>query len=1451
MSVPAGAQFAPICLQLLIDQTNPPAPVIPNPTGAGKCWTTTFILQATQRYNGGASTYNTYSIVAGHWIAATVAGYAWRVRSVVSVPNSTNITLVIEDVDNYNSYISNLNVGGGPSTSSPNCILFSLNSWGQPVVSPLFGRFQSTTTLNLPVEILSRFNALDPERQYIDAYQSGHSFVIGDPICAQGGTFSKANNSNVKYVFGVVSGINNPAAGWFTFKSLGSYYSDVNAFFPGIDFTQGGTVTPTLGTFYYYDTSGVRQYTTTPPSDTAMPAWVYLGVDAITGKIEGILYGAGGGGGGGVAGSNTQVIFNQSGAAAGSSALTFDYTNGILNVSSLKVLNATYMNGNLDMSTHAISGVETLSFTQSSGSISISPSHNILISSICNIVLNPGGQAYTDQIVPSLRYSNSLITSFSAASINVVGGSWINNGVSAYGHGSNAIFKGAGYLTNEGGGTGWRASARFSMTSNLPEEYFISSSFHLTFPSEEGYEPGTFTFSMFNINEDLSYSIIMNAPTMSDSIPVTAVTIANFSGNIVYTGSHAIPAYDNIPLTINYSNSNVRVSISETSIWSATIPGIGTTIQVADYNGQDNFAGSAFYNFVVAWTSQNTSSGQIRLGGDIVPISPYIYSVGSVGFPLNNVYTGTINAWDLKAQDTPYFVSYTPGSGTLGYTVAGSKNQFIYNTGAGVAGSTNLTTMSGYTVIGLSTPSTTESIVVYSNKFNVSAWPDGLNYPTVNTISGVFTDNGIPYEIDLSKGLVLPAGAEAYYSFLFTNSSTLADTVQCTFTVGNGQTDIKTTGLVFYDILGREAYSFYYKTIEYGYPYLHIVNEKTSETLYSEIRNTNGPTVISVTRTNQYISFTESGQHLLTEAVFDLAPTCRIIGADFGTYDTPSYITDFVVKKLSGFPVTNTLAVGGDITPMVNGAYNIGAPGYEFKTIYASSLNIESFIYNADNIGGAILGSVNTSSQISTFVPNPTPGNSVITTDTGNLWVYKSILLLNRSILVGTTLTVVGYDPPAYSGYQYLRTNVIPPGTDSCTYECWFYQLVATSGNNTIFSTRLNGYDVSGIQVTINPFPAGITVITSDVSANYACYTPLYTWHHIALVRNGSSQWTFFLNGVTISSDWGPTFTYQKTTNTDVYVGGFFDADYSQQFIGYVTNFRYVKGTAVYTSNFTVPTTRLTSISGTELLLLTLSDAILYDSSPNHYTVTNEGSATSIAASPFSLYRYDFVVVGNIGYISGSTSQILYNNSGVAVGSTALTFNNMTGTTTVSSLVVKNALTISDTFLFSGKSVHIGGSTTGYGGITASGNGGYDLWWGSSGTGGANDRLWRFAWQNDRNVVIYTGETANWSTGTSTSDGRLKTNIVKTSLSCADIVMTTNVVDFKWKLDSDLNDGGKTHTGFIAQDLEGKVPDAVKNIGGTKLLHKEELVPILWKALQDTINRVSILEQTISALLLR
>ena len=177
-------------------------------------------------------------------------------------------------------------------------------------------------------------------------------------------------------------------------------------------------------------------------------------------------------------------------------------------------------------------------------------------------------------------------------------------------------------------------------------------------------------------------------------------------------------------------------------------------------------------------------------------------------------------------------------------------------------------------------------------------------------------------------------------------------------------------------------------------------------------------------------------------------------------------------------------------------------------------------------------------------------------------------------------------------------------------------------------STRTGGGGNGGIQVGINTYWGGFSLATPTFLANYGFAPSLNTWHHIALVRNGTSAWTFYYDGIAKTSGQGATFTLTSTTSTDIFIGAFADSGYPQQFTGYVTNFRYVKGVAVYTGNFTVPTTALTvtqsagtNISAitagqTQLLLLQASTGLLTDTA-NNTTVTNTGTATWNALTPF------------------------------------------------------------------------------------------------------------------------------------------------------------------------------------------------------------------------------------------
>jgi hypothetical protein len=85
----------------------------------------------------------------------------------------------------------------------------------------------------------------------------------------------------------------------------------------------------------------------------------------------------------------------------------------------------------------------------------------------------------------------------------------------------------------------------------------------------------------------------------------------------------------------------------------------------------------------------------------------------------------------------------------------------------------------------------------------------------------------------------------------------------------------------------------------------------------------------------------------------------------------------------------------------------------------------------------------------------------------------------------------------------------------------------------------------------------------------------------------------------------------------------------------YISNFRIVKGTAVYTSNFTPSTTPLTAISGTSLL--TSNNNRFMDSSSNNFTVTRVGDTRVQSFGPFTPARiYSTSVVGGSMYFDGT-----------------------------------------------------------------------------------------------------------------------------------------------------------------------------------------------------------------------
>ena len=131
-------------------------------------------------------------------------------------------------------------------------------------------------------------------------------------------------------------------------------------------------------------------------------------------------------------------------------------------------------------------------------------------------------------------------------------------------------------------------------------------------------------------------------------------------------------------------------------------------------------------------------------------------------------------------------------------------------------------------------------------------------------------------------------------------------------------------------------------------------------------------------------------------------------------------------------------------------------------------------------------------------------------------------------------------------------------------------------------------------------------VSTESVTAN--------SWNHIAFIKN-SSGCKIFVNGVG-TNYMAISGTPQDSTSFNLVVGAYYNSDIN----GYVSNLRIVKGTALYTSNFTPTKGSLENISNTKLL--TCQGSSITDASDSSHTITANGNAAAVYNSQ-SHFHFD------------------------------------------------------------------------------------------------------------------------------------------------------------------------------------------------------------------------------------
>jgi len=179
--------------------------------------------------------------------------------------------------------------------------------------------------------------------------------------------------------------------------------------------------------------------------------------------------------------------------------------------------------------------------------------------------------------------------------------------------------------------------------------------------------------------------------------------------------------------------------------------------------------------------------------------------------------------------------------------------------------------------------------------------------------------------------------------------------------------------------------------------------------------------------------------------------------------------------------------------------------------------------------------------------------------------------------------------------------------------ETWRWE-VQTNGTMTMISKNFFGQDAAGL--------------TSSTALT------LNTWHHIAAVRQNDTL-TFYIDGTARGATSSGSGVFSASDSMWNIGSNGYETANSTPLQGLMSNFRLVVGSAVYTGNFTAPSSKLTAITNTEML--TYQSNRFVDNSADGNSLTTVSSPAISAFGPFLTSSvYDPAVNGASAYMDGS-----------------------------------------------------------------------------------------------------------------------------------------------------------------------------------------------------------------------
>ena len=241
--------------------------------------------------------------------------------------------------------------------------------------------------------------------------------------------------------------------------------------------------------------------------------------------------------------------------------------------------------------------------------------------------------------------------------------------------------------------------------------------------------------------------------------------------------------------------------------------------------------------------------------------------------------------------------------------------------------------------------------------------------------------------------------------------------------------------------------------------------------------------------------------------------------------------------------------------------------------------------------------------------------NNALVIPFNNVQIFKLSSSINSSV---TTLSFIDSSPTGsmlfagtVSSYLTVANSNDPDfalGTGDFTIEWWQYQTDNVDYPKIFSIGTVANVDVK-IAFSLEPTNNGIYLTINNITNNYGAL-PLdikNNWVHFAIVRV-SGAISIYKNGTIFGSAWNDANSAANITSstTAFRIGNESVITSFNAYGGYLTNFHWVKGTALYLTNFTPSTSVINPVTNTKMLLLSSSaSTVSTDSSASPKTITN------------------------------------------------------------------------------------------------------------------------------------------------------------------------------------------------------------------------------------------------------